>query len=269
MKTLSVFLAALIGISCFAQVFETKKYLQYYKTWAKNKTQANYDVLKNYRNKAQFGKNDSDNSFKLAYVILDSQKSYNTINEIIADMDKTCKINDPVHRIQALGTIVSSIANNSLKKQFADNDEYMSKIWYVTHNRICIQLASSYLKSKDYANAIKYAEKARKLTAIKASLLIQAYKLNGQKDKAFEVSQRLFLENRIDDPKKAMELLAKTMQSIPENYPDEKLADFFLKLGKKYPAPGANFEEWKGFMGYIGYRYKQITGKDLFSGATK
>jgi hypothetical protein len=36
-------------------------------------------------------------------------------------------------------------------------------------------------------------------------------------------------------------------------------------IGDKYPTPGTDFETWRGFMGFVGFRYKSITGKDLFN----
>jgi hypothetical protein len=31
-----------------------------------------------------------------------------------------------------------------------------------------------------------------------------------------------------------------------------------------YPIPGSDFNKWKTFMGFVGYKYKALTGKDLF-----
>ena len=51
----------------------------------------------------------------------------------------------------------------------------------------------------------------------------------------------------------------------PSTVKNEDIVNFIKELADKYPTPGSNFDDWKGFMGFIGYKYKAITGKDLFN----
>ena len=44
----------------------------------------------------------------------------------------------------------------------------------------------------------------------------------------------------------------------------EQQIEFLSKLAQIYPVPGTDFNQWKGFMGFVGFKYKQLTGKELF-----
>lgn len=136
-------------------------------------------------------------------------------------------------------------------------------------NWACYSLCKWSLERRNYDEAIKYGNMVNPLSVWVARNLQRAYESKGQTDKAFEVGVRLFLETYITSAKDAMDIMTNMMNRVPDSYDDAKLAELLAKIGKKYPAPGANFEAWKGFMGFIGYRYKALTGKDLFANSDK
>ena len=50
----------------------------------------------------------------------------------------------------------------------------------------------------------------------------------------------------------------------PLSITKEQQIDFLSKLAQIYPIPGTDFNQWKSFMGFVGYKYKALTGKELF-----
>ena len=50
----------------------------------------------------------------------------------------------------------------------------------------------------------------------------------------------------------------------PQSVTKEQQIELLSKLAQIYPIPGSDFNKWKSFMGFVGYKYKALTGKDLF-----
>lgn len=118
---------------------------------------------------------------------------------------------------------------------------------------------------KDYAKAIEWADKAGELGL---STKFSAYYLSKDKKNTWETGVSYLLDD-YRTPTDAMDKLKKMFNRKPSDLPDQKVVEFLTDLADKYPTPGSNFDEWKGFMGFIGYKYKAITGKDLFKPDTQ
>lgn len=118
---------------------------------------------------------------------------------------------------------------------------------------------------KDYAKAIEWADKAEELGV---STKFSAYYLSRDKKNTWETGV-IYLLDDYRTPADAMDRLKKMFNRKPSDLPDQKVVEFLTDLADKYPTPGSNFDEWKGFMGFIGYKYKAITGKDLFNADTQ
>ena len=118
---------------------------------------------------------------------------------------------------------------------------------------------------KDYAKAIEWADKAEELGL---SVKFNACYLSRDKKNTWETGV-IYLLDDYRSPADAMDKLKKMFNRKPSDLPDQKVVEFLTDLADKYPTPGSNFDEWKGFMGFIGYKYKAITGKDLFNADTQ
>lgn len=59
-------------------------------------------------------------------------------------------------------------------------------------------------------------------------------------------------------------LLANAFRYKSKNVSKEQQIAFLEQIAQMYPIPGTDFNQWKGFMGFVGFKYKALTGKDLF-----
>ena len=108
--------------------------------------------------------------------------------------------------------------------------------------------------------AIEYFNKAKDKGI---SGLFRAYELKKDKENIWKVGKELLLEE-YRTPAVCMNTVKTMLNRKPSSVKKEEVAEFMEELAEKYPTPGSNFDEWKAFMGFIGYKYKSITGKDLF-----
>lgn len=118
---------------------------------------------------------------------------------------------------------------------------------------------------KDYAKAIEWADKAEE-----QGLLVKfnaCYQARDRKN-TWETGV-IYLLDDYRTPSDAMAILKKMFNRKPSDLPEQQVVEFLTDLADKYPTPGSNFDEWKGFMGFVGYKYKAITGKDLFKSDTQ
>ena len=64
------------------------------------------------------------------------------------------------------------------------------------------------------------------------------------------------------------ENVAKTVHQMfrykPESITKEQQIEFLKKIAQIYPIPGTDFSKYKALMGFVGFKYKQLTGKELF-----
>ncbi len=118
---------------------------------------------------------------------------------------------------------------------------------------------------KDYAKAIEWADKAEEMGL---PVKFNAYYSSRDKKNTWETGV-IYLLDDYRTPVDAMDKLKKMFNRKPSDLPDQKVVEFLTDLADKYPTPGSNFDEWKGFMGFVGYKYKAITGKDLFNADTQ
>ena len=94
------------------------------------------------------------------------------------------------------------------------------------------------------------------------------YKAQKDGQKIWALGKSLFLDTYVPNANTAMTYIKEMFNKKPASVKDEQVVELLTKIGEKYPTPGTDFETWKGFMGFIGYKYKTITGKDLFKSET-
>lgn len=268
MKSIFAILAMVVGVSCFAEVFNADKARELYLTYVKDKTAASKAAFEKYYLETEFNKNCSDyqNRAKVYKMVSATYKGEMTKAGIMAAADKLYKLTEESARDYVLVNVARDKKAFDVLKAEIDGGTINTEDLF---NGACLFVANKFLSKRDYDNAIKYAEKINPISVGSVSTLQRAYSAKGVKDKAFEVGARLFLETYVTRPADAMKVITNMMNQVPDNYDDAKLAELIAKIGKKYPAPGTDFEAWKGFMGFIGYRYKALTGKDLFANSNK
>ena len=64
--------------------------------------------------------------------------------------------------------------------------------------------------------------------------------------------------------KSANSILTYMFRYKPATVAKEEQVEFLSKLSQMYPIPGTDFNQWKSFMGFVGFKYKALTGKELF-----
>lgn len=265
MKSIFAILAMMIGIACYAEVFTAEKADELYKTWMTNKKAADKAAWEKYVLESEFNKEATDNvnAKKLIRVVVSKYRGAVTKDAIYAAMDKEYKLTDETARFHAYVHIIRHLKAHDLAiEAFPAMSEGQRKL-------MATPIANNFLSKRKYDEAIKYASVVNPINVRAASILQRAYGAKGDVENAFKVGERLFLETYVTNPAVAMRTMTSMMNRVPASYDDAKLADLLAKIGKKYPAPGADFEAWKGFMGFVGYRYKAITGKDLFVNSNK
>jgi len=93
--------------------------------------------------------------------------------------------------------------------------------------------------------------------------LFNAYYQKRDRENTWKTGVALLTDDYVT-PKVAMNTIKNMFNRKPASLKNEDIVAFLKELAEKYPTPGSNFDDWKGFMGFIGYKYKSITGQDLF-----
>lgn len=126
--------------------------------------------------------------------------------------------------------------------------------------KYCTQLWSAYHRDKQYDKALALAVKyERWQNALNTATAMK------DRAKIFEYGKKVFLDTFIATPQLATQTLTTILRPNYTGIVDnQEIADFLKAIADRYPAPDAEVEAWKGFMGFVGYRYKSLTGQDLF-----
>lgn len=74
----------------------------------------------------------------------------------------------------------------------------------------------------------------------------------------------LLIDGGCENYSAATDTINKMFRYKPSNITKEEQIEFLSKLSQIYPIPGTDFNKWKNFMGFVGFKYKQLTGKELF-----
>ena len=76
--------------------------------------------------------------------------------------------------------------------------------------------------------------------------------------------QLLLMDGGFNNPVSANIAINRIFRYKPESVTKEQQIEFLSKLADIYPIPGTDFNQWKNFMGFVGFKYKQLTKKQLF-----
>lgn len=159
---------------------------------------------------------------------------------------------------------VKSLKNSKLTIQQIDNAAKIFKdlSFYKTF------LYTAYVRNGhlEYVqNKLKQDSSGIDLTVLK-SCLLNRYIQRKNKEKIWKTGCQLLLNDGagITDTQVAMLALSSVFRYKPSNITKEQQIELLSKLAQIYPIPGTDFNKWKGFMGFVGFKYKQLTGKDIY-----
>jgi|GEM_PF-6186406 hypothetical protein len=254
-----------IGIATFAEeaaavIYDRTEASRLYNIYREKNTAKTPDaaeamaVWKDYVINAAINEDAADNYAQLLQLIPDrftaAKVAKPTALQINDKIDELWKADyDPSNRKEALYVALCNryILPDAIVK--VGNEElYNNQLW------------SSYHRDKQYDKALALAVKYERWS----NALNTA---NAMKDRAkiFEYGKKVFLDTFITTPAAATQTLTTILRPNYAGIVDNaEIADFLKAIADRYPAPDANVEDWKGFMGFVGYRYKSLTGQDLF-----
>ena len=91
------------------------------------------------------------------------------------------------------------------------------------------------------------------------------YKNDKNFDKCWQYGTKLLTQlGGFNNPNKCTEIIHVIFRYKPTKITKEEQIKFLEQIVQIYPIPGTDFNQWKNFMGFVGFKYKALTGKELF-----
>ena len=154
-----------------------------------------------------------------------------------------------------------------LKEKDAKNiDAYLNKFSAIlASQRITAIKIKAYYMAGLVQESKDLALKNRQLGSIYKEVLMPFFKTKDY-TVVWEISKaNLTKVGGISNPKVALNILNDMFKYIPNTITKEQQIALLETIAQKYPIPGTDFNQWKSFMGFVGYKYKALTGKELYS----
>ena len=124
-------------------------------------------------------------------------------------------------------------------------------------------LCRKYFKNKQYNQYVKLVE--QQPIVLQDNGIFSKLLTLKKYETIYKAGQKLLLvQGGFNNPKFNTKLIQTMFRYKPATVTKQDQVKFIEKLAQIYPIPGTDFSQWKGFMGFIGYKYKALTGKDLF-----
>lgn len=126
------------------------------------------------------------------------------------------------------------------------------------------------IKIKAYFNAglIEQSKKLALDNKLKAGMyqqIIFPFIKTKDYDTVWNISKQLLLNvGGVANPKTANNIIIHMFKYKPTTITKQQQIEVLSKIGQNYPIPGTDFNKWKEFMGFVGFKYKALTGKELF-----
>lgn len=269
------FLVAIFALVCSVSMFGADAKVFDLKEYNKIAKEQGWDAVKEYVKTCTDFSKAPNFAFTRAYWIVcdnlmkgkDQAISYDTYK---AEVLKLCSNYKPSEDQLAYHYLYSCFLMNKFSMEDAIKFGEANIVGTNHEKYFYLLIAQKYMRNacgipKDYAKAIEWADKAGELGL---QTKFNAYYQSRDKKNTWETGV-IYLLDDYRTPTDAMDILKKMFNRKPSDLPDQKVVEFLTELADKYPIPGSNFDEWKGFMGFVGYKYKAITGKDLFKPDTQ
>lgn len=91
------------------------------------------------------------------------------------------------------------------------------------------------------------------------------YKNDKNFDKCWQYGTKLLTQlGGFNNPNKCTDIIHIIFRYKPTSITKEEQIKFLEQIVQIYPIPGTDFNQWKNFMGFVGFKYKTLTGKELF-----
>ena len=232
-----------VSAFCFAQPFSMAKY----------NSIDNHSEKRKYAYESQISK--QTNFYHVFqsyyYCIVELNKNF-TVQQIIS---YSKKFENNVDK-KILADIIGQVAGDLGYQQFAFKQFQICKSEYIFN-----RLASFYVKNKNTAKLQQLLDNNK----VSAFVKVRICKQLKNYDKLWKFSEQLLLTiPGCNDTNRCQTIIQDMFKYRPKSIKKEQQIVFLEQIAQMYPIPGTDFNQWKGFMGFVGFKYKALTGKDLF-----
>lgn len=243
MKKIILFtFCALTAISTFAGAYsqaEAKKF----------RDAKDYNALKKYAYESEVSKNsDTGHMYNYFYYLITKTNNKYDASQILKQAQKFKSIKGYEDGLGYAYALNANVSEAIAQYEKTKNDKILgiltTKLLSLKKTDQALEIAvkynlngrafNIYKMKKDYTNCWKYGVKV------------------------------LTIEGGLDNPKRCVQIIHFIFRYKPASVTKEQQIEFLTKLADIYPIPGTDFAEWKSFMGFVGFKYKSLTGKDLF-----
>ena len=223
-----------------------------------------------------------------------SKQKYKSFNGVAVDERKYCyqaqisNETDFFHMFQYFGYLIEDMQKNLTKqefKQFAKKFEgkiskntcidiigqYAAQIGNEEFALQCFEICKSRFIYNRLYNFYKKTNNVEKIDKLMANDKVDnIVKISIAKDKKdysaqWQLSKKVLLKTGgFEEIKTAQRILTQMFKYRPRTITKEEQVEFLEQIAQIYPIPGTDFNQWKNFMGFLGFKYKQLTKKQLF-----
>ena len=242
MKKLIVFaLCAISTLSVFAEPFSNAKRMQFIKI-------KDWHSLRKYAYEAQVS-NESNVSHMILY-----------FNHLLSNKLTVEEINKQSQKFKVIGDEKYNVALGVVYANF-NHVEQAIKIYNTNKSiRVATSIIDKMSANKQYDKALQFSKQINSLF-----FALKIYKAKRDWNSYWKTAiSKLTEEGGYTNPTVATQYIHTMFRYKPSNITKEQQIEFLSKLAQIYPIPGTDFNQWKPFMGFVGYKYKALTGKDLF-----
>ena len=160
---------------------------------------------------------------------------------------------------------VNYLAKDLKEKDTKNIDAYLNKFSTVLNpQRITALKIKAYYNAGLVQQSKDLALKNKQLNSIHKDVLMPFFKTKDYIT-AWQISKNYLTKiGGISNPKTALNILNDMFKYMPNTITKEQQIALLETISQRYPVPGTDFAKWKAFMGFVGYKYKALTGKELF-----
>lgn len=237
-------------LTVFAEEYSTEKMKELHKT------NASYSKKIEYAGKASISK-DSDFSHIRNYFYYNySSTTYKDANEIINKVKEMYKLNENKKGLNVT-TACCLAMYGYFKQAFEYAEKFKSKSYY---NNLSMQITSA---------SIRFPQKQiLSLIPKKEVYNILAYQISKQKKKydiMWDRSKDILIntDGGFDNSELCYQIVIDMFRYCSKIITKEEQIKFLQDFVNIYPIPGTDFNKWKNVMGFVGFKYKALTGKNL------
>ena len=243
MKKLIVFaLCAISACSVFAEPFSKAKFDEIWKT-------RNLKQLRKYCQNAQPSSQSDAKHMNQCFAQYRSSKTRLNKQQILQKTQNFKKVLSDAEYQRGLRLVYGLFG---IEEQIAINSSSSNYVKKRFHSGLII--------FGDYKKALAFAQKYD----LKQQKVDDARLLKDDNKYWKYAKQYLTIRGGNNNPQENVKVITYMFRYKPQSVTKEQQIELLSKLAQIYPIPGTDFNKWKAFMGFVGFKYKALTGKDLF-----